>query len=162
VGVSRSPGAPWWVVDERGLAFKLHPRCEQCWRRERSRERSRVCVSRARGHQTAHQRQLDSECCKVGRGSQHACDVCARSIVEHSRKGKVIREELAWWDVFLRQAMTDGQLIVAWKTFPRFSPQVFDVENLIAIRIIGCGLTGLAALNGLNTHLIHICTHAHV
>jgi hypothetical protein len=38
--------------------------------------------------------------------------------------------------------MTDFTLSVAWKQFARFHPQIFEVENLIALRIIGCGLTG--------------------
>lgn len=58
-----------------------------------------------------------------------------------------IRKELEFWEPFLKRAVDEGQLVVGWKTIPRMSPQMFDIDNLRALRIIGCGLTGQCRLS---------------
>ena len=74
-------------------------------------------------------------------GFSAAVASCLRSLVL-CRKEKVIRDELSWWDLFLDQGVREQHITVAWKTFVRFHPQVFEIDNLVALRIIGCGLTG--------------------
>lgn len=65
------------------------------------------------------------------------------STIIRFREEQVARKELAWWDDPLLHALESRSLNISWKPIPRIHPHIFDIDNMVAIRLVGCGLTGV-------------------
>ena len=60
----------------------------------------------------------------------------------HVREEDNVRAELEWWIPVLEFAEIDHQVNVCWKPVARIHPHIFEIKNLVAIRLIGCGIKG--------------------